>query len=222
MIPKIIHQFWIGEKPVPISLINTWKIHHPDWTHILWTEKVLKKHFPKGLVNQKQYDIMPELNGKCDIARYEILKKFGGFFVDADAVCINPLDDFFLLNDSFSCYENEFARGHLVAAGYLAATKNNELMELLIKQLHLLDKEDLLLGNHTAWRTVGPLFLTEVIKKYSYTSISVYPSYFFIPKHYTGIQYTGPAKIYARQHWGSTPGSPFQGYNFDQLIEDSL
>lgn len=215
MIPKIIHQFWIGDKPAPMSLIDTWKAYHPSWLHILWTEDLLKQHFPNGLVNQKQYDIMPELNGKCDIARYEILNKFGGFFVDADAECTNSLDDFFLLNDSFSCYENEIVRKNLIAAGYLGSTKDNQLMGLLIKQLNLLNKEDLLIGKHTAWRTVGPLFLTSVIHKHSYNSISVYPSYYFIPKHYTGIQYNGPAKIYAKQYWGSTPGSAFQGYNSD-------
>lgn len=212
MIPKILHQFWIGNNPPPMSLINTWIEKHPGWTHIFWDEKRLQDEFPNGLLNQYQYDIMPELNGKCDIARYEILYRFGGFFIDADTVCINRLDDFLFRNDSFSCYENELERGNLIAAGYLASTKDNELMRNLISDLGELSESDLLIGNVTAWITVGPRFLTKTVHKYGYNKLSVYPSYFFIPKHYTGREYLGPAKIYCTQHWGSTPGSIFEHY----------
>ena len=216
MIPKILHQFWIGDKPAPISLINTWKDRHPDWTHIFWNEEKLAKEFPHGLVNQKQYDIMPELNGKCDIARYEILYRYGGFFIDADTVCINPIDIHLLQNDSFSCYENEFERGSLIAAGYLATTKHNELMKHLISDLGNLTEKDLLIGDVTAWITVGPDFLTRTVHKYGYNNLCVYPSHYFIPKHYTGREYLGPGKVYCTQHWGSTPGSIFEDYLFSK------
>ncbi|WP_179415717.1 glycosyltransferase family 32 protein [Mucilaginibacter sp. E4BP6] len=217
MVPRIIHQLWIGRKKPPYELMNSWKTLNPDWQYIFWNEETLQQHFKKGLYNQRQYDIMPELNGKCDIARYEILNAYGGFFIDADSLCISPLDDFFLNNDSFSCYENEFVRGNLVAAGYLASTKENKLMRHLIDRIHCMSEEDLLLGNHTAWQTVGPILLTKTIHAQHYTDISVYPSYFFIPKHYTGVMYNGPAKIYAKQFWGSTPGSSFHGYEFQNI-----
>ena len=136
MIPKIIHQLWVGPKPAPIELMNTWKDSHPDWEYMFWNEETLKEHFPKGLHNQAQYDAMPEWNGKCDIARYEILQKFGGFFLDADCVCLRPLDDYLLENDSFSCYENEYIRGQLIAAGYLGCTPKNDLMWHLVNKIH--------------------------------------------------------------------------------------
>ena len=34
--------------------------------------------------------------------------------------------------------------------------------------------------------------------------MNVYPSHYFIPRHYTGLQYEGNDKIYAEQYWGST------------------
>src|SRR3989337_1458592 len=108
MIPKIIHQLWIGLKQPPVILMDTWKRLNPEWDYIFWDEKTLGHHFNNGLQNQKQYDEMEELCGKCDIARVEILNAFGGFFIDADSVCLHPLDDYLLVNDSFSCYENEF------------------------------------------------------------------------------------------------------------------
>lgn len=210
MIPKIIHQFWAGPKPPPLDLIQTWKDAHPHWQHMLWTEEVLKQHFPNGLYNQKHYDYMPEWNGKCDIARWEILEKFGGFFLDADAVCVNSLDEYLLQNDSFACYENELVRPGLIAAGYLGATKGNALIKILVNELHAKPPSSVWEGGKSAWKTVGPVFLTETVHKFKYSGLAVYPSFYFIPRHYSGIEYTGPAKSYAKQLWGSTPGSGYE------------
>ena len=42
MIPKKIHQIWLGDqKKRPQNLINSWKYKNPDWDHFLWTEENL-------------------------------------------------------------------------------------------------------------------------------------------------------------------------------------
>jgi predicted glycogen debranching enzyme len=40
-IPKIIHQLWIGTKPAPITLMNTWKEKNPDFKVSLSTEELI-------------------------------------------------------------------------------------------------------------------------------------------------------------------------------------
>jgi mannosyltransferase OCH1-like enzyme len=225
MIPRIIHQLWIGPKPVPDVLMNTWKQLNPDWQYMFWDEKTISEFFPNGLKNQRQYEEMTELCGKCDIARYEILEKFGGFFIDADSICINKLDDYLLVNDSFSCYENELERGMLVAVGYLASTRNNSLIKLLISGIGKLnimeiisrEEADPSRPQYLAWRIVGSEYLTKTIARVRYNRISIYPSYFFIPEHYSGTRYSGPAKSYAKQLWGSTRGSSFEGYDLSKI-----
>ena len=83
MIPKIIHQIWVGDQSKrPDSLIQTWIDMNPSWEHILWTEENMPE-----LTNQKQFDAMNELAGKADILRYELLNTHGGFFIDADSSC---------------------------------------------------------------------------------------------------------------------------------------
>src|SRR5690606_4684967 len=111
MIPKIIHQLWIGPRPAPLLWMDTWRKINPGWKYIYWNEAKLREAFPGGLRNQQQYDAMDEWCGKCDIARIEILNTFGGLFIDADSICLRPLDNFLLENDSFTCYENEFICG---------------------------------------------------------------------------------------------------------------
>lgn len=210
-IPKIIHQMWIGHKPAPQKEMETWKKFHPDWQYMLWEEGSLNEIFPDGLSNQQQYDQMPEIPGKCDIARYEILHKFGGFFVDADSICLRPIEEKFLESDSFSCYENETVRGDLIAVGYLATTKGNSLMEKLIEKIHQLNvSKKWWESKFSAWKKVGPVLLTETVKDLNYTELKIYPSYYFIPKHYKGAEYTGDFKPYCDHLWGSTPKSGFQ------------
>ena len=214
MIPKIIHQLWVGPKKPPHDLMKTWRDNHPDWEYMFWNEESIKEHFPNGLYNQKQYDEMPEWNGKCDIARYEILDKFGGFFVDADAVSLRPLDDYLLENDSFSCYENEFLRGQLIACGYFGAQRDCELVRHNIDAIHELSGNTLWEGGVSAWKTVGPVLMSRLVHQYRYNKLAIYPSFYFIPKHYTKqCIYEGPFKPYADQWWGSTPNNP--DYNYE-------
>ena len=90
-IPKIIHQIWIGG-PLPEmynEIQKTWAALHPDWEYILWTDEKIAE---LQLVNQRWYDLIQNNGFKADLARYEILNRFGGVYVDMDAECIKPLD----------------------------------------------------------------------------------------------------------------------------------
>lgn len=229
MIPKIIHQLWVGPKKPPLALMHSWRKMNPTWDYMFWDEAALRTQFPNGLRNQQQYDHMEELCGKCDIARTEILDNLGGFFIDADSICLSPLDDFLLVNDSFTCYENEFERGNLLACGYLASTPDNDLMKLLIEAISRTDIKQVLEvadrspfdSSHRAWQLTGSGLLTSTVFRNKYTAITIYPSYYFIPSHYSGRRYTGPAKAYCDQLWGSTAGSDCYGYD-SKKIEAAL
>ena len=110
IIPKIIHQLWIGNQPAPTKFMDTWKNKHPDFEYIFWNEnELMKRNFESQLGNK--LNEMEEINGKADILRWEILYKYGGIFIDADSICIEPLDNLLELNKSFASYENEVVRG---------------------------------------------------------------------------------------------------------------
>ena len=53
-IPKIIHHIWIGSPPPDRikPFIESWKIHHPDWTYYLWTDIDIENF---GLINKEAY-----------------------------------------------------------------------------------------------------------------------------------------------------------------------
>jgi mannosyltransferase OCH1-like enzyme len=191
IVPKIIHQMWLGGNP-PMNLINTWKIKNPSWKHILWTEENLKKW---KFHNQNKIETMKEPNGHCDIMRYEILYKMGGFFVDVDTICKKPLDNHLFNYDCISVYENEKQRGGLVACGFMAAQPKCNLLKLCIEEMEI--------SKSPAWWYVGPAYFTHIIQKYNYP-IKIHPSHYFIPNHYTGEIYSGNGPVYCDHLWGGT------------------
>jgi inositol phosphorylceramide mannosyltransferase catalytic subunit len=92
-IPKIIHQIWLGS-PLPERYQNvqqTWKDYHPEWQYILWTDSDIEALV---LANKEAYDAAPNYGEKSDIARYEILYRFGGLYVDSDFECLQSFDIF--------------------------------------------------------------------------------------------------------------------------------
>lgn len=138
--------------------------------------------------------------GVADIMRYEILFNYGGFAVDADSVCIRPLEDWLFDSQICASWENEVTRPGLVANGYLAAEPKSALMAELIMRLS--EKTNVL--NDLPWKVTGPLFLTDTIQEIGYANITYWPSHYFIPEHYSGHKYLGYGFRFANQLWGTT------------------
>lgn len=49
-----------------------------------------------SFICQQRIDEIEAFCGKADIMRYEILYKYGGIYLDADSLCLESLDEFFL------------------------------------------------------------------------------------------------------------------------------
>ncbi|TAL19002.1 MAG: hypothetical protein EPO01_15405 [Aquabacterium sp.] len=200
MIPKILHVIWIGdESKRPDNCIQTWVDKNPEWTIKIWgnddltqTEWVNARHMRE--MSKK------ELNGVADMMRWEILYREGGVAVDADSICVRPLDDWLLEAEAFSCWENELVRSRLIACGVMGCHPENEFIGQIVLDIN----EEPFVTHDMAWKTVGPLRLTTSYYKYRYTGLTIYPSHFFIPDHYSGTHYEGRGIVYARQEWAST------------------
>jgi mannosyltransferase OCH1-like enzyme len=200
MIPKIFHFIWVGdESKRPDNCIRSWRERHPDWEFRIWGNAELDG---REWVNARHMAAMRqrELNGVADMMRWEILHEHGGVLFDADSVCARPLDDHLLDCEAFACWESEIARPGLIAAGYFGCEAGNPFVGKIIEDIAASPSvvEDM------AWRTVGPLRLTECYRKFQYTPLRIYPSHYFIPRHFTGLTYEGGGPVYAHQLWGST------------------
>uniref|UniRef100_A0A6C0E1W1 Glycosyltransferase 2-like domain-containing protein n=1 Tax=viral metagenome TaxID=1070528 RepID=A0A6C0E1W1_9ZZZZ len=201
-IPKIIHQLWIGHHPAPIKLMNTWKEKHPDFEYIYWNEhEFQRRNF--YFTCQDKIDDIEEIHGKADIMRLEILYEYGGIYLDADSICIEPIDEELLSKSCFAGWEQETIRPGLIANGTMGFPKNHPLVKAAIEWIKTNEVSKKSTGL-SAWQTVGPLLLTRMYNTGLFPDFHVFPSYTFIPIHFTGIQYNGHGKVYAFQAWGST------------------
>lgn len=212
MIPKLLHFIWVGdESKCPVNCIETWRAHHPDWEIIVWGNNEL---------NQLKWHNRPhmeamyqrELNGVADMMRWEILYANGGIVLDADSICLRPLDEHLLECEAFACWENEIVRPGLIAAGYFGCEAGNPFVKQIVRDIAAEET----VTHDMAWKTVGPLRLTESYRKHAYTKLRIYPSHYFIPQHFTGVQYDGSDPIYAHQLWGSTRGA------YDEIFQKDV
>jgi mannosyltransferase OCH1-like enzyme len=201
-ISKKLHQLWIGTKPRPSKFMNTWKDKNPDFEYIIWNEEEFIK---RNIVFEAQdkIDSIEEINGKADIMRWEILWRYGGVFIDADSICIEPIDEVLMKCNAFAGYENEEARQDLVATGTMGFPPNYPLCREAVDWIltNPVSKKE---TGQRAWITVGPGLLTRLLQTNKYPEVKIFPSYYFLPFHYTGLKYFGHEKVYAYQEWGST------------------
>jgi mannosyltransferase OCH1-like enzyme len=200
MIPRQIHIIWVGDQTKrPDNCIRTWVERNPSWRVKIWGNQDLADH---GWVNASHIQQMArrEINGVADLMRWDILYNLGGFVVDADSICVRPLEDWLLNAEAFACWENEIARPDLIAAGYVASSPGNPFFGQIIVDLQRQPS----VTNGMAWETVGPMCLTRAFRAHRYDGLSILPSHMFIPEHYTGLRYEGAGIVFARQEWAST------------------
>lgn len=200
MIPRTLHVIWVGdESKRPDNCIDTWRQHNPGWALRVWGNAELGSY---GWVNARHMHAMAarELNGVADLMRWEILYNEGGFVVDADSVCLRPLEPWLFEGEAMACWESELVRPGLIAAGYVASVKENPFFGQMILDLQATERVD----DRMAWESVGPQFLSDSFARHQYAGLTIWPSHFFIPRHFSGAQYTGGGPVFANQEWGST------------------
>lgn len=193
MIPKKIHQIWLGPKQTPSQWMKSWPDHNPGYGFHLW------RHPHQRLINQKQFDYYYQremYHGAADVYRYEILLKYGGFVAPADSECLQSIDPLMTSEHKcFACYESEVMRPGLISP-HLACNPGEPLMIELIKEIGKLDPPG------EPYKETGNYLLTKLILTGKF-KIKIYPSHYFIPYHYTG-HFTKKHPIFAIHHWGTT------------------
>ena len=174
-IPKIVHQIWIGNNTRPDIWMNSVRnfCSQFGYEYKLWTESEID-NFP--MINRYYYDIMPISCGKADVIRYEILNVYGGIYIDADSVIINPkkLNDL-ILNTSTDCAFGYFSiEGH-IANGVILSIPQSFIMKVCISRI---PTRNFSLHPH---RCTGPWLITDIYNDNKDMSITIFPVNVFYP-----------------------------------------
>jgi mannosyltransferase OCH1-like enzyme len=159
-IPKIIHQIWMGsDLPVRCQALQaTWRKHHPDWEYRLWNESDIEQ---LGLFNKKAFDAALTWGEKSDIARYEILYRFGGLYSDTDFECVRSFDPLHRCLDFYAGLENGEC---LVGNALIGSAPGHPILKSCIETLQSA-KQGESGWQHVCNRT-GPGHVTRCVKEH--------------------------------------------------------
>jgi len=168
-IPRIIHQTWknndIPDKWKLSSFM--WKKHHPDWTYILWTDKMIRDYIMLGYPQfLKLFDSYKYPIQRVDMIRYFILKDFGGIYSDLDLYPVENLDKYFKTNNDIYLVFSGNTYGS-VTNSFMASKKNAPLWDEVLNNLHNKLPWFCIIKHAKIMFSTGPQFLTNVVKKYS-------------------------------------------------------
>lgn len=199
-IARTFHSLWTGP-PMPDHLrryLATWTQVHPGWEHRIWTDDDLD-----WLQNQDLYDFAEAITKhtgqfRADVARYEILHRHGGVWVDCDFEAINPIDELLLGVDCFAAWETDDV---WIGNAILGAVPGHPLYEALIEGLPANVKA------HRGKRPnvlSGPQYLTPIALRHD---IDVFAAEQFYPYNYSDVgtdRENGPfPSAFAIHHWSN-------------------
>lgn len=204
-IPKVLHQTW-KDSQVPDEFSNyvaSWKANHPDWEYRLWTDvdnrHLIATHYTWFL---DTYDAYPRPIQRADAARYFILHKYGGLYVDLDFLSCKPIDP---LLDGRQCVLGVEPLSHcrhwgvqeLVCNALMAAVPGHPFFGTLIRRLpEFVDRDQ---RKESILSSTGPLMLSLVYKDFpDQDSMDVVSSKYFYPltlHEATDFRLTGKTNI---------------------------
>lgn len=187
-IPKIIHQIWFqGEEYIPDHLKayhQSWIVKNPTFKVKVWDEKTIQQEvdsFPDKDVRD-MYTNYRYMIQKIDLAKYIILYKYGGIYIDMDTDCLQGISDEFLDANEIILSKLEFNILHNIAFalvghnptediinnGTIMVSPNNQIMLYTIEEGKKNKDSFFYYLNKTLYvfSSIGPICLTVATKKY--------------------------------------------------------
>lgn len=182
MIPHIIHQIWFqGKNSIPESYnenIDSVKKFNPHWKYIIWDNESILDLIKDDKDINTTYNSLVHLHQKVDYAKYVILYKFGGIYVDMDVKQEKSFDsllekykgynlivsllDLGKVEAYFSCY-----RGRCINNGVIISPKKTDIMKTIILYINKNYKcSSFGIKEYCINSTTGPDMFTSVITDY--------------------------------------------------------
>ncbi len=191
-IPRIIHQIWVGGNIPPHlkDLSEQWKniCKSNGWEYYLWDDTNINI-FPNENIGKTK-----NFGQKSDILRYDILKKYGGIYVDIDFVPVKIFDDLVLKTNFFAGIA--FGKDPVLFNGLIGTVPDGDLINDLCKIDKINDKDA-----EEIMATTGPYYLT--VKFFnSKDDVVAYPFTYFYP--------------YSNRKWDRDKGTDYRNYIKDE------
>lgn len=211
---KKIHYCWFGGNPLSDIIkkcIESWKKECPDYEIVEWNESNFDIHcckYVEEAYNNKKWAFV------SDYARFQILYKNGGVYVDTDVELIKNIDS---LPNCFVGFESE----KLVNSGLIRAAEIGDVICKEMIESYKLDKFVLEDGSFNT-KTVC-IRETEILQKYGLKlngkmqvvkGTTIYPTEYFCPKDFSTGKLNITENTYSIHHYDASWYSEEDKYTF--------
>lgn len=213
-IPKIIHTFWFSDqpdKPLPKKYqicLDSWKKYAPDYEIKIWdlsTYHAKNCTFYDQAVEQKYWAFA------SDYARADVLRRYGGIYMDLDVEMLRPIDDL-LYNDAYMSFES---LNRIECGSGMGARKGHPIIEEICESY---EKRPFIKADGGLDMSTCPVRFTKVIEQHGLKKnggfqfvddITIYPFEVLTGKSFdTGIVYRTERSYTLHHHNGSwVPGT---------------
>lgn len=206
IIPRVIHAIWFSDNRMPekyCMCLESWKKHAPDFEIKIWT---LDTYKPESCLFFEQAVKDENWAFASDYARADLLRRYGGVYMDLDVEMIRPIDDL-LYNDAYMSFES---LGRIECGSGMGAQKGNRIIDEICKSYESRPyfKEDGSWDNSTC-----PVRYTKVIEKHGLKKnggfqfvedITIYPFEVLTAKSFdTGLIYKTDRTYTVHHHNGT-------------------
>lgn len=102
MVQKYLWTYWHSES-IPDTVtecINSWKVHHPDFTVIVLNEN----NYSKFVTIDVKRQLSKSDSLFSDILRIKLVKKYGGFWFDSSIMCYSHISSMFDIDNNSDLY----------------------------------------------------------------------------------------------------------------------
>lgn len=194
-IPHVIHYFWFGRNPLPPLLkkcLQSWRKYCPDYEIKKWDESNFDINicpYVKEAYKAKKWAFV------SDYARFYVLNKYGGIYLDTDVELIKNLTPI-LEKGPFLAKENENFDSIAPGLG-MASLKDNSLFKKILVEYnnsHFKVNENKF-DETTVVMRINKLLIRDGLKKNDDFQVidgfTIYPPEYFCPFNF----YTGKLKI---------------------------
>lgn len=154
---KTIHQIWLKGDPIEryMSFMRSVREKNPSWKYILWTADSLPSDF--------QCHRATRLITQADIARFELIQRFGGVYLDCDIECFGAIDQLFLEDGLYMMKNTDWDNSPEIAL--IAATHpNHPFFEDYFKDLNMERASHKLTS---PLKTTGNFFVQPILKNHT-------------------------------------------------------
>ncbi|MCR4998443.1 MAG: hypothetical protein K6A05_01225 [Lachnospiraceae bacterium] len=206
VIPKVIHAIWFSGEPLPElyqRCLESWRKNAPDFEIKIWN---LKTYQPGKCLFYEQAIEHRNWAFASDYARADLLRRYGGIYMDLDVEMLRPIDDL-LYNDAYMSFES---LGRIECGSGMGARAGHPLMNEICESY---EQRPYLKPDGTWDNSTCPVRYTQVIECHGLVKnggfqfvddVTIYPFEVLTGKSFdTGIIYRTEHSYTVHHHNGS-------------------